>query len=154
MTILDRLLTSGGEEVILYGIDIAINGTTFRVIDAYEDITLGGNLYTACGLQLTLPKRNTDGAQDLKFTISNITGEASVQLRKAIADGTQGTVTVNTFTSDDLTTPADDAYTMTIKKASWTALQADITCSYMNMLNTIFARRRYTLSFAPGIRFL
>ena len=154
MTALNTLFTSGGDAVILEGLEITINGTIFRVIEAYEDVTLSGEVYTACGLQLSLPKRNTDGAQDLKFTISNITGTVSTQLRAAIESGSQGTVTVRTYTSDDLNTEAETAYTMTLKKASWTMLQAEITCSYMNMLDTAWLRHRYTLAFAPGIRWL
>lgn len=154
MTLLNRLMVSGGSEVLLTSLDININGNTYRIIDAYEDVTLGGNVYTACALELHLPKRNTDGSQSLKLAISNIQGVGSTQLRTAIEAGTKGTVTVTTYTSDDLDNPVGDSYTMDITKASWTALQVTLTCAYMNILDKAFLRKRYTLSFAPGLRWM
>lgn len=153
MTILQRLFASSGEEVTLDTLTIVANGTTYRLVDAYEDITLAGNVYTACAISLKLPKRNTDGAQSLKFSLGNITGEASAAIRASVNAGTQITVQYQLFTSADLDTVEED-YTMTLKSATWTNLQIDLTCSYMAVLDTAWPRDRYTLIFSPGIRWL
>lgn len=153
MTILQRLFASGGEEVLLDTLTITANGNVYRLIDAYEDITLGGEVFTACAMSLKLPKRNTDGAQSLSFTLSNIMGEASQVLRTAIENQTGITVRYRLFTSADLNLVEED-YTMDLKSASWNNLQIELTCGYMGILDTAWPRNRYTLIFSPGIRWI
>ncbi|EIC82010.1 DUF1833 family protein [Serratia sp. M24T3] len=154
MTIIDRLYASGGDEVILDTLSIDIGSQQFNLVQAYEDITLGGVTYTACAMDLALPERSTEGAQDLEFTLGNITGEGSAAVRTALENLTEATVTFRRFTSDDLTTPAETPYSMTLKSADWTNLQIKLTASFMNVLDTAWPRMRYVLSRFPGLRYL
>ena len=153
MTILQRLFASGGEEIAFDTLTIVANRNTYRLVDEYEDKTLGGETFTACAMSLKLPKRNTDGAQSLKFTLSNINGTSSAEIRTALENQTGITVQYQKFTSDDTMTAAE-SYTMDLKSATWTNLQIELTCNYMGIIDTAWPRNRYTLIFSPGIRWL
>lgn len=154
MSIIDRLYASGGDEVILDTLEIRIGDQQFNLIEAYEDIVLGGVTYTACAMDLSLPERSTEGAQDMEFTLGNITGEGSAAIRAALEELTEAAVTFRRFTSDDLNTPAETPYTMTLKTADWTNLQIKLTASFMNVLDMAWPRLRYVLSKFPGLRYL
>lgn len=159
MTILDRLYASSGSEVIIETLQINIGSTVHFFCKGYEDITAtveNGDVLTfsAVGIDIALPARNSDGTQDLQFAISNIDGEVSTAIRKALANLEIGSLTYRQYVSTDLSAPATVPYTLAIKSGSWTAIQAQITAGYMNVLDTAWPRFRYTLNEFPGLRYL
>lgn len=159
MTILNRLYASSGSEVIIETLQINIGSTVYFFCKGYEDITAmveNGDVLTfsAAGIDIALPARNSDGTQDLQFAISNIDGEVSTAIRKALANLEIGSLTYRQYVSTDLSAPATVPYTLAIKSGSWTAIQAQITAGYMNMLDTAWPRFRYTLNEFPGLRYM
>lgn len=159
MTILDRLYASSGSEVIIETLQINIGSTVHFFCKGYEDITAtveNGDVLTfsAAGIDIALPARNSDGTQDLQFAISNIDGEVSTAIRKALSNLEVGSLTYRQYVSTDLSAPATVPYTLAIKSGSWTALQAQITAGYMNVLDTAWPRFRYTLNEFPGLRYM
>ncbi|MCF6689016.1 DUF1833 family protein [Raoultella terrigena] len=159
MTILDRLYASSGSEVIIETLQINIGSTVHFFCKGYEDITAtveNGDVLTfsAAGIDIALPARNSDGTQDLQFAISNIDGEVSTAIRKALSNLEIGSLTYRQYVSTDLSAPATVPYTLAIKSGSWTALQAQITAGYMNVLDTAWPRFRYTLNEFPGLRYM
>lgn len=154
MTAINRLYASSGREAIIDTLEFVVGATTFYLVEGYEDITYNGNTYTACAMDIGLPDRSTEGAQDLEITLSNITGEPATAVRDALEAGNSATVTFRRFTSDDMSTPAETPYTMTFKKAVWTNLQIKLTCSFMDVLDTAWPRMRYVLSRFPGLRYI
>lgn len=159
MTILNRLYASSGSEVIIETLQINIGDTVHYFCKGYDDITAlteyGDSIsFKAAGIDIALPDRNSDGTQDLQFAISNIDGEVSTAIRKALANLEIGSLTYRQYVSTDLSAPATVPYTLAIKSGSWTAIQAQITAGYMNVLDTAWPRFRYTLNEFPGLRYL
>lgn len=159
MTILNRLYASSGSEVIIETLQINIGSTVHFFCKGYEDITAtveNGDVLTfsAASIDIALPARNSDGTQDLQFAISNIDGEVSTAIRNALANLDTGSLTYRQYISTDLSAPATVPYTLAIKSGSWTAIQAQITAGYMNVLDTAWPRFRYTLNEFPGLRYM
>ncbi|MCI1034032.1 DUF1833 family protein [Raoultella terrigena] len=159
MTILDRLYASSGSEVIIETLQINIGDTVHYFCKGYDDITAltenGDSItFVASAIDIALPARNSDGTQDLQFAISNIDGEVSTAIRNALANQDTGSLTYRQYVSTDLSAPATAPYTLAIKSGSWTALQAQITAGYMNVLDTAWPRFRYTLNEFPGLRYM
>ncbi|MEX0496036.1 DUF1833 family protein [Raoultella terrigena] len=159
MTILNRLYASSGSEVIIETLQINIGSTVHFFCKGYEDITAtveNGDVLTfsAASIDIALPARNSDGTQDLQFAISNIDGEVSTAIRKALENLEIGSLTYRQYISTDLSAPATVPYTLAIKSGSWTAIQAQITAGYMNVLDTAWPRFRYTLNEFPGLRYM
>ena len=159
MTVLNRLYASSGSEVIIETLQINIGSTVHYFCKGYDDITAtteNGSVITfsAAAIDIAIPARNSDGTQDLQFAISNISGEVSTAIRDALASLTNASLTYRQYVSTDLNAPASVPYTLAIKSGSWTALQAQITAGYMNVLDTAWPRFRYTLNDFPALRYM
>ncbi|EPK0737934.1 ArsR family transcriptional regulator [Klebsiella aerogenes] len=159
MTVLNRLYASSGSEVIIETLQINIGSTVHYFCKGYDDITATTEngaviTFSAAAIDIAIPARNSDGTQDLQFAVSNIKGEASTAIRDALAARQDGSMTYRQYVSTDLNAPASVPYTLAIKSGSWTALQAQITAGYMNVLDTAWPRYRYTLNDFPALRYM
>ncbi|HCA3514611.1 TPA: DUF1833 family protein [Klebsiella aerogenes] len=159
MTVLNRLYASSGSEVIIETLQINIGSTVHYFCKGYDDITATTEsgaviTFSASAIDIAIPARNSDGTQDLQFAISNINGEVSTAIRDALAAQQDGVLTYRQYVSTDLNAPASVPYTLAIKSGSWTALQAQITAGYMNVLDTAWPRYRYTLNDFPALRYM
>lgn len=159
MTILNRLYASSGSEVIFLTLQITIGDENYYLTQGWDDITAKledgtTEKFYACGVSIALPARNADGTQDLKFAISNITGEISSMIRESLKNNEASYLTFRCYTSNDLSGPAEVPYTLDIKSGYWTAPEVQVTAGYMNILDTAWPRFRYTLSNHPGLRYL
>ncbi|HCM2993263.1 TPA: DUF1833 family protein [Klebsiella aerogenes] len=159
MTVLNRLYASSGSEIIIETLQINIGSTAHYFCNGYDDITATTEngaviTFSAAAIDIAIPARNSDGTQDLQFAISNINGEVSTAIRDALATQQGGVLTYRQYVSTDLNAPASVPYTLTIKSGSWTALQAQITAGYMNVLDTAWPRYRYTLNDFPALRYM
>ena len=158
MTILNRLYASGGPERIIYTLEVTDGTDVIRMTPGWEDVTAGiegGTLvtFTAVGIDIGLPAKNEDGTQDVTFGLSNITGAVSAYLRERITSSTRMMVKLRIYTSDDLSAPAKPADVFEVKGGSWSALQAEITAGYFDILNTNWPRRVFTFNEFPGLRY-
>ncbi|HBT3292034.1 DUF1833 family protein [Klebsiella aerogenes] len=159
MTVLNRLYASSGSEVIIETLQINIGDTVHYFCKGYDNITATTEngaviTFSASAIDIAIPARNSDGTQDLQFAISNINGEVSTAIRDALATQQDGVLTYRQYVSTDLNAPASVPYTLAIKSGSWTALQAQITAGYMNVLDTAWPRYRYTLNDFPALRYM
>lgn len=159
MTILNRLYASSGEEVIIETLQINVGGKQHFLCTGYDDVTArteSGDKVTfvACAMDIALPKRNTDGTQDLQFAISNIDGVVSTAIRNALGDISRASIIYRHYLSSDLSAPASPPYTLSIKSGHWTALQVQITAGYLNVLDLAWPRYRYTLNNFPALRYM
>ena len=158
-SVLNRLYTSGGDEVIIDTLQITVGGQSYWLTRGWEDITVSletGNkaTFTGSAIDVALPARNVDGTQDLKFAINNIEGVVSSAIRNALDNLSNATLTFRRYISTDLSAPATPPFTLAIKEGSWTATEVQITAGYMNILDTAWTRFRYTLPLFPGLRYL
>lgn len=159
MTILSRVFASDGPEVLIETLQVNAGKEEYRLTKGFDDITAtleNGDLATfeGCGMDVALPARNGDGTQDLKFAISNIDGVVSTAIRNALEKEEAATLTYRSYLSTDLDAPAAVPFTLAIKNGSWTSTEVQITAGYMNVLDTLWPRRRYTLYEFPGLRYI
>jgi len=159
MSTLKRLYASAGPEILHPTLEISDGASTFYLTQGWDDLTAtledGRTVtFTACGMDVALPARNSDGTQDLKFALCNILGDVSAFIRDMLAGGRKATITYRTFISTDLAAPAEAPHVFEVKSGQWTATQADITAGYFNLLETAWPRRLYTLNEFPGLRYI
>lgn len=131
MTILNRLHASSGAEVWHETLQINIGADICYLTRGWDDLTAttesGAKVtFVGCGVDLALPARNADGTQDLRFAISNITGEASDAIRRALAMRQQILLTYRKYVSSDLAAPAERPYTLTVKSGQWSATEVQL----------------------------
>ncbi|HGH3375149.1 TPA: DUF1833 family protein [Kluyvera cryocrescens] len=159
MTILDRLYSSGGDEVIIDTLQITVGSQDYWLTRGWDDIqvileTGDAATFKGSAIDVALPARNADGTQDLKFAISNIDGEVSTAIRNALDNLSDASITFRRYVSSDLSAPATPPFTLSVKDGYWTATEVQITAGYMNILDTAWPRLRYTLPLFPGLRYL
>lgn len=158
MTVLDRLYASSGREVIIDTLQINVGNDVYYLTKGWEDVVAtledGSTIVTfiASAIDVALPARNADGTQDLKFAISNIDGSVSSSIQKSIDNLEGASVVYRKYISTDLSAPAEPPYAMEIKGGYWKATEAQITAGYMNLLDRLWPRFRYTLPLFPGLR--
>lgn len=159
MTVLDRLYASSGSEIIYETLQINVGDSVHYIVKGYEDITAvteNGDTVTfkAGAIDIALPARNSDGTQDLQFAIGNIDGSVSTIILDAIDNLSESSLTYRNYISTDLSAPSSPPYTLQLKPGYWTAIEAQITAGYMNVLDTAWPRNRYILPFFPGLRYM
>ncbi|AVJ17221.1 ArsR family transcriptional regulator [Serratia sp. MYb239] len=159
MTILNRFYASSGSEVLIKTLEVKVGDSTYWLTNGWDDITAtlenGVQVtFEACGIELSLPARNADGTQDLKFAICNIDGKVSNTIRAALDGQEIGTLTYRHYLSTDLSAPESPPFTLTIKSGYWTPIVVQITAGYMNVLDSAWPRNRYTLPDYPGLRYI
>ncbi|MEG9766731.1 DUF1833 family protein [Enterobacter hormaechei] len=157
--VLNQLYASGGDEVILDTLQITVGGQSYWLTRGWDDFTVTLETgtqatFTGSAIEISLPARNADGTQDLKFAISNIDGIVSTAIRNALDNLSNATLTFRRYISTDLSAPASPPFTLAIKEGYWTATEVQITAGYMNILDTLWPRNRYTLPLFPGLRYL
>ncbi|MBL5825432.1 DUF1833 family protein [Serratia fonticola] len=159
MTILNRLYASSGSEAITETLQIVVGAETFWLTEGFEDITAileDGTTQTfiATAINIALPARNADGTQDLNWAIDNIDGSVSTAIQKVINEQEIGEITYRKYISTDLSYPAERPFSLTVKGGTWSAIVAQIKAGYLNILDTAWPRRRFTLPDFPGIRYI
>ncbi|MNG27050.1 hypothetical protein D3C84_1121190 [compost metagenome] len=58
------------------------------------------------------------------------------------------------FISTDLTTPAEAPYRMTVLGGSMEGSTVQLQAGYFDLINLAWPRRKYTLAFAPCLRYI
>ncbi len=162
MNISERLATlyvSGGRQAIYETLTISWADETLYLVKAYKPVTARletGEIVTfqPAAMDVALPAKNGDGTQDLKFAISNVNGEVSGNIQRALESGQRTRVTYREYIQDDLSAPSKRPMVLTVKPGEWTALQADIQAGYMNILNMAWPRKLTTPNDFPGVTYL
>lgn len=167
MTILNRFYVAGGREVELFNLQIDISGDvalgvepqSYYFVQGFEDVEARletGEIVTfqQFAMQVALPPRNTDGTQDLKFALCNISGVVSAALQRALSARLKMFVTMRTYLYPDLAAPSQRPFRFEVKNGQWTPTQVDITAGHRNLLDTGWPRKLYTLEQFPGLRYI
>ena len=108
--------------------------------------------FIASGLDVALPARDGSGQQRLTFAVAGVPGDAQRMIDASIEAGEPITVIYREYLASDLSAPARQPITML---ATQPEIQPDgtvqVTCSYRNLLDWLWPRKRYTADFAPGL---
>ncbi|MBS4081356.1 MULTISPECIES: DUF1833 family protein [Pseudomonas] len=155
--VLNRIYSSSGPEILRGTLAVTDGVVSHYLTNGFEDFEARLEtgqlvLFTACGISVALPKRGSDGKQDLKFALCNIDGSVSAFIRKALKEKREIQLIYREYIDTDLEAPAK-ILGYKVKTGSITATEAQIIAGYFNLLETAWPRLFYTASFAPGIRY-
>lgn len=105
------------------------------------------------GFDISLPNKDTSGNQALRFAIDNVTGIAQAAIDTALNAGGPIAVIYRAYLLSDLSAPAAPPVSMVLVAATFESSAVQIEASYFDLLNTAWPRKRYTATFAPGIKY-
>lgn len=110
--------------------------------------------FEAAGIEISLPKRDPSGQQNLTFAIDGVSGIAQDRIDTALEAGGQVAITYRSYLASDLTAAAEPALVMTLVSARFEKGLVQLQAAYHDLLNYAWPRSRYTAEFSPGIRYL
>jgi hypothetical protein len=161
MSLLERVFASAGAEVVIPTLEITcpVWETGVCLCNGYEDhtcVTEDGRTLTflAAGIEIALPKRDTSGAQVLSFAIDNVTGEAQRLVDQALDAGERIQIVFRHYLSTDKSTPAEPPLRLIARGGAMEGSALKVEAAFFDLINTAWPRRRYTLDFAPGLKYL
>ena len=162
MNPLDQYYCSGSsEQVALQTLEITSDGWAEPVLlcQGFEDqlcVTEDARtlLFIASGMDVALPKSDGSARQELQFGLDNVSRAAQTLLSQSIDAQTEVTLTRRMYLWPNLTAPAEPPSVMTALGASFDKSAAQVKAGLLDLLNTRWPRVNYTLSNAPGIRFI
>jgi hypothetical protein len=163
MTLLSTLYASApAAEVLIPTLEISHPSFAepIRTCAGFEDhtVTLEDSTtqatFVASGLDVSLPARNASGQQNLTFAIENVTGIAQDAIDRALEAGGEIRVIYRSYLASDLSEPAEPPLKMVLVGARFEGASLQVTASYMDIINQAWPRDRYTVDFAPGLKYI
>ncbi|CAB3712444.1 hypothetical protein CEY09_30305 [Achromobacter marplatensis] len=141
--------------LIIPSLEIAIAGIVpIRICSGFEDQVLGGELYEAGSLSISLPAKNTTGMQTLNFGVAGVNSTVQFYFDQALESGEAVKITYREFLESDKTQPARRPYVMDLIGGSLQDGEASLSAGFFDVLNLRWPRQLYTAQNAPGIRYL
>jgi hypothetical protein len=161
MTALETLYASGGRAVIIG--TLALHSVPWAepiyLCEGFDDITAvtetGQTVtYTAAAIALALPKRDNSGNQSLLFAIDNVTGFAQQMIDQALEARAQISLVMRIYESNSLTAPAEAPYNMKVLSGTMEGATVQLKAGYFDLINLGWPRLKWTLAFAPCLRYI
>lgn len=142
-------------KVILPTLEIESAGMqSMRFVHGYEDMALGGQLFEACQMSVSLPEKNTTGNQTLRFGVGLVDSRADKAVDAALENGAVVYLIYREFLSTDLSASASRPLRMEVVGGEFGEGALQVEASYFDMLNFAWPRDRYTAENAPGVKYL
>ncbi|MDI3356981.1 DUF1833 domain-containing protein [Pseudomonas sp. UYIF39] len=161
MTALETLYASGGQAVIIPTLELNCSAwaAPIYLCHGFDDVTArteaGATVkFTASGFAVSLPKRDNSGNQTLTFAIDNVTGEAQQLIDQALEARARIGLVFRIFISTDFSEPAERPYRMTVLNGFMQGASVQLSAGYFDLINLAWPRRKYTLAFAPCLRYI
>lgn len=161
MTILNELRASGGTDVIIPVIELDADSMheSILICNGFQDMTVrleSGQTRQAyaTGMDVALPKKDATGAQNLRFAIANVRGQAVKMIRDAERDQIEIRLIYRSYLASDLSAPAENPLHMIARSVTIKGDTVDIVAGFFDLIDTQFPRDVYTSEFAPGIKYL
>ncbi len=129
-----------------------------RIVQGYDDLALGLEtgetvMFYRFPFSVSLPAKSIKGRQDLTFRVDGVTGEVLKAIEASKEAGNKTQVVFRVYALSDLTHPANPPVTMTAINAQAELNQVTITATFHDLVNKAWPFRRYTPSFAPGLKY-
>jgi|25_taG_2_1085351.scaffolds.fasta_scaffold00082_30 hypothetical protein len=130
-----------------------------RTCAGYEDQTATletGETVTfiASGMAVALPKRGDSGQQNLTFAVDNVMGIAQRFVDEGLELGQPIDVIYREYLSNDMTAPAEPPLRFKLVDGVFEGAHVEIIASYMAVIMQEFMSRRYTATFARGLKYI
>ena len=145
---------------IISTLDIELPGNQhIRLLNGFEEMMLGVDgqlqLFEPCGMDISLPAKNSSGNQSLNFSVGVLNDEeVSKMVAAALDEGQPVYVTYREYLESDHSAPASAPVRMNLLGGEFNDDSLGIEASYYDLLNTAWPRERYTLLNAPGTKYL
>lgn len=110
--------------------------------------------FTASGMDVALPKSSGSARQELTFGLDNVSREAQQLLSQAIDAQAEVTLIRRAYLWPNLSAPAEPPSVMTVLGGTFDSTAAQVKAGLLDLLNTAWPRKFYTLDIAPGIRYI
>lgn len=140
-----------------------ITGGALRLVQAYSDISAtledaSTVTFTATALGISLPSRGTDGRQDLRIQIDNVSLIAYTEI-KAAKTATRTTAEkiickYRPFLESDLSAPAGATVVLTVTETVISRNSVNITATYTPIPEISWPIRRYFPAQFPGVKYV
>jgi hypothetical protein len=148
------------DDVIIHTLELKSAGFNghIRIAQGFDDavVTLenGGRArFEASGFGVSLPHRAVKGKQDLQFQLDNVTGRAIKEIDSALESGDTISVTYRAYAGSDLSAPGQPPLVLTATSVQTDINTVVVVASFNDLVNKAWPRRRYTPSFAPGLKY-
>ncbi|MGO3056995.1 MAG: DUF1833 family protein [Halomonas sp.] len=130
-----------------------------RTCVGYEDQQAGletGEIVTfiASGMAVAIPKRGDSGQQNLTFAVENVMGVAQRFIDEGLEHGQPIDVTYRLYLSTDMSEPAEPPLRFKLVDGVFEGSHVEVIASYMAVIMQEFVSRRYTASFARGLKYI
>ena len=160
MTILAQVFASGGNDVVIPTLEITSSAwsTPVFLCNGFEDHTCTTEdartvTFTACGIEVALPKKDTTGTQVLTFAIDNVLGDAQEFIDAVLESGAMAYLTFRHYLASNKSAPAAPPMKFVIRDGTIEGTTLQINAAFFDMIGTAWPRRYYTSDFAPGLRY-
>lgn len=161
MSILERVYASApADQVLLPTLEIASDASpSIYTCGGFEDQTLtletGEDVtFIASALSVALPPRNASGQQNLNFAVENVTGLAQQFVDEALEAGVPIRVIFRVYLLSDPSAPQEPPLNLVAKTPKFSGATLQVTASYADIIGRAWPRRRYSSTFAPGLKYL
>ena len=162
MNPLNEYYCSGNsEQVLLHTLEITSPGWAEPILlcQGFTDETCVTEdartlTFIASGFDIALPKSSSSARQELQFGLDNVSREAQQLLSASIDAQAEVTLTRRSYLWPNLSAPADAPSVMTVLGATFDATAAQVKAGILDLLNTAWPRKFYTLDVAPGLRYI
>lgn len=138
-------------------------GGALRFVQAYADITAtledsSSVTFTALGFGISLPARSTDGKQDLRIQLDNVSLLAYTEIKAAKTASRSSKEKIickyRPFLEADLTAPAGATVVLTVTDTVVNRNSVGITATYTPIPEIAWPIRRYYSSEFPGVKYV
>lgn len=163
MTALETLYASGGQDddriVPTLELFCPAWSESLYICQGFDDLTAKTEAgqtrrFVAAGIDVALPKRDNSGSQALTFAIDNVTGVAQQLIDQALEARAKIGLVFRIYISSDLSGPAERPYRMTVLGGTMEGSTVHLQAGYFDLINLAWPRRKYTLDFAPCLRYI
>lgn len=161
MSLLEQVFASGGDDVVIPTLELTCSAwaDSLLLCNGFEDHTCVTEdsrtlTFIASGIDVVLPKKNTQGGQTLTFAVDNVTGEAQQRIDAAIDAGASVQLTFRHYLASDKSAPAAAPLRFDVRSGFLEGATAQFDAGFFDLINTSWPRRFYDADFAPGLKYL
>lgn len=161
MSVLEEVYASAGNDIIIRTLELSCDAwpESVYICNGFKDytaVTEDGRTLTFIGanIEINLAKKNNKGNQTLAFSIDNTSGQVQRYVDLAVDSDELITATYRTYLLSNLAAPAEPPYIFTVTGGTLQGNSAQLQCGFFNLIGMAWPRDIYTVTFAPGLRYL
>ncbi|GAA3721079.1 hypothetical protein GCM10022421_31920 [Oceanisphaera sediminis] len=161
MSLLEEVYAGRGDLVIIETLELVSSAwdETVFLCDGFEDHSLfvpelgAFKPFTAASIGVEKPSHDNRGSQTVNFVIDNVLGDAQKLIVQAFEQRALTQVRVRTYLSNDLSQPASNTLTATVKSVQIQGAQVRVTAGFFDVIARNFNRLTYNSKTSPALMY-